>query len=133
VRSWRLFRIEDVGDEQSGEGFGTLDAVGSVLPRLRKRYRQLSNGDEAGDGGSHKVSIDLVQFQRYNVILSRKIIDLLQPQERAQHECNVIFFTPGQYKIDIQCSAPDNSTAIPCLHSNGHIWRFTPPINVLVN
>ncbi|XP_008196943.1 protein brunelleschi [Tribolium castaneum] len=64
---------------------------------------------------------------------TKKMIKSLEPQEKAQHECNVIFFTPGQYKIDIQCSAPDNSTAVPCLPPSGHTWRFTPPVNVTVS
>lgn len=62
------------------------------------------------------------------------MLDLLQPQAQAEHECNAIFFTPGLYKIDIQCSAPDNLTAASCLPpATGHIWRFTPSINVVVN
>lgn len=64
---------------------------------------------------------------------TKKLIKSLEPQEKAQHECNVIFFTPGQYKVDIQCSAPDsNCTTIPCLPPSGHIWRLTPSLNLTV-
>ncbi|CAH0563486.1 unnamed protein product [Brassicogethes aeneus] len=63
----------------------------------------------------------------------KKTINCLQSKEIASHECNVIFFTPGQYKVDIQCCAPDNfSTMCASTLSTGHVWRFTPPINISV-
>lgn len=57
----------------------------------------------------------------------------LEPQGNAQHSCNVIFFTPGQYKIDIQCSAPECLSSAPSFMPTGHIWRFIPPVEVNVN
>lgn len=58
---------------------------------------------------------------------------LLDPQSKAQHACNVIFFIPGQYKIDIQCSAPECLMTPSSIASSGHIWRFIPPVEVNVN
>lgn len=68
----------------------------------------------------------------------RKLLLSLESQTKANHECNVIFFVPGQYKVDIQCSAAsdNNNTMISdsSQHQHGgHVWRFTPPINILVS
>ncbi|XP_050306114.1 protein brunelleschi [Anthonomus grandis grandis] len=64
---------------------------------------------------------------------SKKILSSLEPKNVASHKCNVVFFTPGLYKVDIQCYTPDssNSSTAP-LVSTGHIWRFTPPIAIQV-
>ncbi|VEN36763.1 unnamed protein product, partial [Callosobruchus maculatus] len=64
---------------------------------------------------------------------TKKIIPHLEPNLKADHQCNVIFFSPGQYKLDIQCCAPENNvaTANPLLPT-GHIWRFTPTISITV-
>uniref|UniRef100_A0A6B2EIB5 Putative targeting complex trapp subunit n=1 Tax=Phlebotomus kandelakii TaxID=1109342 RepID=A0A6B2EIB5_9DIPT len=36
------------------------------------------------------------------------LIPFLGRSERASHECSVIFFTPGRFKADIQCSAQNS-------------------------
>ncbi|XP_059618131.1 protein brunelleschi [Phlebotomus argentipes] len=86
------------------------------------------------------------------------LIPFLGRSERASHECSVIFFTPGRFKADIQCSA-QNSHMVSISshaaestssgggassvvtgptsmsghrHADAHIWRFTPPIEVTV-
>ncbi|KAJ8935382.1 hypothetical protein NQ314_012793 [Rhamnusium bicolor] len=62
-----------------------------------------------------------------------KILPLLEPKVKANHECNVIFFTPGQYKLDIQCCAPESNIGSGTnFIQMGHIWRFTPPISIQV-
>lgn len=38
----------------------------------------------------------------------RILIPFLGRSERASHECSVIFFTPGRFKADIQCSAQNS-------------------------
>lgn len=58
---------------------------------------------------------------------------LLAPQGKAQHSCNVIFFIPGQYKVDIQCSAPECLTTPSPVTQIGHVWRFIPSVEINVN
>lgn len=66
---------------------------------------------------------------------TKKSVSSLEPQAKADHECNVIFFTPGYYKMDIQCCAPESLTVtrVNTLLSTGHIWRFTPTVSFQVN
>ncbi|KYN05357.1 Trafficking protein particle complex subunit 9 [Cyphomyrmex costatus] len=56
---------------------------------------------------------------------------------RAYHECRVVFFTSGQYKIDIQCSSKESAPNSPILYSElinaGHTWRYIPPIEITVD
>uniref|UniRef100_A0A6P7GIX4 Protein brunelleschi-like n=1 Tax=Diabrotica virgifera virgifera TaxID=50390 RepID=A0A6P7GIX4_DIAVI len=67
-------------------------------------------------------------------LIFRRSFTELQPQAKANHECNVIFFTPGHYKVDIQCCAPESLLAskVNPIISTGHIWRFTPTVSFLV-
>ncbi|KAL1513674.1 hypothetical protein ABEB36_003053 [Hypothenemus hampei] len=62
---------------------------------------------------------------------TKKLLSLLEPKNMANHRCNVVFFSPGIYKVDIQCYTPDNN-ATTSLVSAGHVWRFTPPISIQV-
>ncbi|XP_022916295.2 protein brunelleschi [Onthophagus taurus] len=62
---------------------------------------------------------------------TKKLLSNLQPEAEAQHSCNAIFFTPGHYKIDIQCSSPDNSTG-NINNPMEHVWKFIPPVEVIV-
>jgi len=61
----------------------------------------------------------------------------LQEYGRAYHECRVVFFTAGQYKIDIQCSSKESAPNSPILYSElvnaGHTWRYIPPIEITVD
>lgn len=68
---------------------------------------------------------------------------LLNEQDKAHHECSVVFFNPGRYKADIQCSAPihimssqqsitDKRPISPMLQTPAHIWRFIPPLEITV-
>ncbi|XP_055858949.1 protein brunelleschi [Episyrphus balteatus] len=82
-------------------------------------------------------------------------IPLLEKNEKAHHECTVIFFTPGIYKTNIQCRSlptqdrpilPPASMAVgdgrpeqsayqnfASYHeSQQHAWKFIPPIEVTV-
>ncbi|XP_054742019.1 protein brunelleschi [Anastrepha obliqua] len=89
---------------------------------------------------------------------NRVSIPLLQKHAQIQHECTVIFFTPGRFKASIQCcSKPQppavqpagvqtlDSGAAPALQINEivgstasyheqqeHVWKFIPPIEVTV-
>ncbi|PSN54921.1 hypothetical protein C0J52_01648 [Blattella germanica] len=59
----------------------------------------------------------------------------LEEQGSAYHECCIVFFTPGQYKVDIQCSSNDNdptSEKDQSLNEVGHTWKFTPPVAITV-
>ncbi|KAK9709008.1 Transport protein Trs120 or TRAPPC9, TRAPP II complex subunit [Popillia japonica] len=56
----------------------------------------------------------------------------LEPQGKAQHVCNVVFFTPGLYKIDIQCSAPENFATNIVSNTTGHVWKFIPAVEINV-
>lgn len=58
----------------------------------------------------------------------------LKPQVKADHECNIIFFTPGIYKMDIQCYTPDSNTMASAnsLVTTGHIWKYIPSVAIQV-
>lgn len=68
-----------------------------------------------------------------------------------KHECSVVFLTPGQYKVDIQCSTsePIEENIIVSSYDNSmveitqeiskknipevnHVWRFIPPVAISV-
>ncbi|KAK0077256.1 hypothetical protein PV325_004208 [Microctonus aethiopoides] len=55
---------------------------------------------------------------------------------RAYHECRVVFFTAGQYKLDIQCSSRQSTLSLNNIDLNfvpdGHIWRYIPPIEIVI-
>ncbi|GLG96736.1 Protein brunelleschi [Gryllus bimaculatus] len=52
----------------------------------------------------------------------------LAEQGTAYHECSVVFFTPGQYKADIQCT-----TQLEGEDGDGsHVWKFTPAVCISV-
>uniref|UniRef100_A0A1L8DWH3 Putative targeting complex trapp subunit n=1 Tax=Nyssomyia neivai TaxID=330878 RepID=A0A1L8DWH3_9DIPT len=122
----------------------------------------------------HRLTISIQFYQDYqngmqNYRLETRIImsgpnEILIPflgrSERASHECSVIFFTPGRFKADIQCSAQNSQMVSISSHaaessssgcgvssvgaitvsgtsgrrgaSDAHVWRFTPPIEVTV-
>ncbi|XP_067624858.1 protein brunelleschi isoform X2 [Eurosta solidaginis] len=86
---------------------------------------------------------------------NRVSIPLLEKYAQIQHECTVIFFTPGRFKASIQCcSKPqiaqhnavqrlDNSlramqvcdiigSTASYHEQQEHIWKFIPPIEVTV-
>ncbi|KAJ8925963.1 hypothetical protein NQ315_009816 [Exocentrus adspersus] len=63
----------------------------------------------------------------------KKTLPSLEPKVKINHECNVIFFMPGLYKLDIQCCAPEsNIDSGANLVQMGHVWRFTPSISIHV-
>ncbi|XP_012285614.1 protein brunelleschi [Orussus abietinus] len=68
---------------------------------------------------------------------NKVMLPTLQEAGRAYHECRVVFFTAGQYKLDIQCSSKestaDTSTFCTELANAGHVWRYIPPIEITVD
>uniref|UniRef100_A0A0C9R0S0 Bru_0 protein n=1 Tax=Fopius arisanus TaxID=64838 RepID=A0A0C9R0S0_9HYME len=68
---------------------------------------------------------------------NKVMLPTLQEYGRAYHECRVVFFTAGQYKIDIQCSSQkpiSNSNSVCADFINaGRIWRYIPPIEIAVD
>ncbi|XP_058454101.1 protein brunelleschi [Malaya genurostris] len=58
------------------------------------------------------------------------LIPSLNKDEKAFHECSVLFFTPGRFKADIQCRSL-NSTGDHG-SSSSHVWRFIPPVEITV-
>lgn len=57
----------------------------------------------------------------------------LKPQVKADHECNIIFFTPGIYKMDIQCCTPDSNVGgTNNILTTGHIWKYIPSVSIQV-
>ncbi|XP_036344710.1 protein brunelleschi-like isoform X1 [Rhagoletis pomonella] len=90
---------------------------------------------------------------------NRVSIPLLQKHAQIQHECTVIFFTPGRFKASIQCCSKPQSKvgqpaggiaqALDCSapalqisdivgstssyhEQQEHVWKFIPPIEVTV-
>ncbi|CAH2234031.1 jg27470, partial [Pararge aegeria aegeria] len=106
----------------------------------------------------HKLCLSVQFYQDYNNgVLNYKldnrvatagnnkiVLATLLESAKAFHECTVVFLTPGEYKIDIQCStsepildeAPvirDNEpSAQTCAGEVSHIWRFIPPVAISV-
>lgn len=80
------------------------------------------------------------------IIFFRVVLTTLPESEKAYHECTVVFLTPGEYKIDIQCSTTEPildeipiikdtdppSIIQPCSGEVSHIWRFIPPVAISV-
>lgn len=84
------------------------------------------------------------------------VVPILNRNEKAFHECSVLFFTPGRFKVDIQCRSLSsiNPTAanavttstmanehmptvsigntVPLLNSDMHVWKFIPPVEITV-
>ncbi|XP_055539117.1 protein brunelleschi [Wyeomyia smithii] len=69
------------------------------------------------------------------------VIPSLNKDEKAFHECSVLFFTPGRFKADIQCrslssmgdgSAPNCVAVGSVASSSSHVWRFIPPVEITV-
>ncbi|KAL4711474.1 hypothetical protein ACJJTC_000490 [Scirpophaga incertulas] len=74
------------------------------------------------------------------------VLPSLAESAKAYHECTVVFLTPGEYKIDIQCSTTEpvlddvpilketdhQSLIQPCTGEISHIWRFIPPVAISV-
>ncbi|KOX80449.1 Trafficking protein particle complex subunit 9 [Melipona quadrifasciata] len=65
---------------------------------------------------------------------NKVMLPALQEYGRVYHECRVVFFTTGQYKIDIQCSSKESTPNTPVVCSElinaGHTWRYIPPIEI---
>ncbi|KYM75650.1 Trafficking protein particle complex subunit 9 [Atta colombica] len=83
----------------------------------------------------NKLSMDILKCNvRHTILL---FCAYLLEYGRAYHECRVVFFTSGQYKIDIQCSSKESAPNSPILYSElinaGHTWRYIPPIEITVD
>ncbi|KAJ2945686.1 hypothetical protein O0L34_g525 [Tuta absoluta] len=77
---------------------------------------------------------------------NKVVLPVLPESEKAYHECTVVFLTPGEYKIDIQCSTTEPileelslrdsdtpSIIQPHCSEVSHIWRFIPPVAISVS
>lgn len=84
------------------------------------------------------------------------LIPVLEPNDRALHECTVIFLTPGRFKTDIQCCMSGSSdgsggdtAALDTSQSfythqaqhlatdrsgqgDSHVWKYIPPVEISV-
>lgn len=108
----------------------------------------------------HKLCLSVQFYQDYNNgVFSYKldnrvatagnnkvVLTTLRESAKAYHECTVVFLTPGEYKIDIQCSTtepiledstipkePEQPSIIqPCASEISHVWRFIPPVAISV-
>ncbi|XP_060523752.1 protein brunelleschi [Cylas formicarius] len=63
---------------------------------------------------------------------TRRRLTCLHPKDEVNHSFIMIFFAPGLFKLDMQCYTPDTSSTNVPLVSTGHVWRFSPPISILV-
>ncbi|XP_034834345.1 protein brunelleschi [Maniola hyperantus] len=106
----------------------------------------------------HKLCLSVQFYQDYNNgVLNYKldnrvatagnnkvVLSTLLESAKAFHECTVVFLTPGDYKIDIQCSTTEpildeaplvrdsQPSAQSCAGEVSHIWRFIPPVAISV-
>jgi hypothetical protein len=76
-----------------------------------------------------------------------KFIPSLDRNENTFHECSVLFFTPGRFKVDIQCKSQQSQSIISNLmrekgnqnslvslpDAQQHIWKFIPPLEITVD
>lgn len=62
------------------------------------------------------------------------LIPALNKDEKAFHECSVVFFTPGRFKADIQCRSLSSNGDVGSTpsSSSSHVWRFIPPVEITV-
>ncbi|XP_063537135.1 protein brunelleschi [Cydia strobilella] len=104
----------------------------------------------------HRLCLSVQLYQDYNNgVLSYKldnrvatagnnkvVLTTLPESAKAYHECTVVFLTPGEYKIDIQCSTTepilddpsmeDHQSLIQTCAEVSHTWRFIPPVAISV-
>ncbi|XP_045451417.1 protein brunelleschi [Melitaea cinxia] len=107
----------------------------------------------------HKLCLSVQFYQDYNNgVLNYKldnrvatagnnkvVLTTLLESAKAYHECTVVFLTPGEYKIDIQCSTTEpildevphikDTNQVPvqsCASEISHVWRFIPPVAISV-
>ncbi|XP_026321258.1 protein brunelleschi [Hyposmocoma kahamanoa] len=107
----------------------------------------------------HKLCLSVQFYQDYNNgVLNYKldnrvatagnnkvVLTSLPESAKVYHECTVVFLTPGEYKIDIQCSTTEpvlEDTSLrdtehpsiiePCSGEVSHVWRFIPPVAISV-
>nr|XP_013189816.1 unnamed protein product [Amyelois transitella] len=120
----------------AGECLSLGVAVSNHLQRpLRKLclsvqfYQDYNNGEL-----SYKLDSRLATAGNNKVVLST-----LPESAKAYHECTVVFLTPGEYKVDIQCSTtepilddPGDQQSVMCSGEVSHIWRFIPPVAISV-
>jgi len=60
-------------------------------------------------------------------------ITSLSKNDVATHQCSAIFFTPGRFKVDIQCKTQSSSSGMSTVSNDTHhTWKFIPPLEVLV-
>lgn len=60
------------------------------------------------------------------------LIPALNKDEKAFHECSVVFFTPGRFKADIQCRSLSSNGDVGSTPTSSHVWRFIPPVEITV-
>ncbi|XP_045500441.1 protein brunelleschi [Colias croceus] len=107
----------------------------------------------------HKLCLSVQFFQDYNngvhnykldnsVAMAgnnKVILKTLEETAKAYYECTVVFLTPGEFKIDIQCSTTEPLTdettvlrdieqplIIPPCGEISHVWRFIPHVAISV-
>ncbi|XP_022123809.2 protein brunelleschi [Pieris rapae] len=103
----------------------------------------------------HKLCLSVQFYQDYNNgVMNYKldnsvatsgnnkiVLSTLEETAKAYHECTVVFLTPGEFKIDIQCSTTEPLTDDPnakdmsiqqCSGEISHVWRFIPPVAISV-
>lgn len=79
---------------------------------------------------SSKIKHFLIYFIPFSTFITS-----LSKNDVATHQCSAIFFTPGRFKVDIQCKTQSSlSAGLSTVSSNDthHTWKFIPPLEVLV-
>lgn len=70
----------------------------------------------------------------------RAVVGKMDPNSSYKHNCGIIFFTPGNYKLDVVCSlqistqhreSKFNMSYDPT-HEQ-HIWKFVPSVEIIVS
>ncbi|XP_048482017.1 protein brunelleschi [Plutella xylostella] len=128
----------------AGEALNLSVSVANHLPRPLRRLRLSVRFYQDYNNGSVNYKCDHSLAVAGN---NKVMLESLAESEKAHHQCTVIFLTPGEFKVDIQCSTTepvydeptslslgDQPSLMPtCAGEVSHVWRFIPPIAISVN
>lgn len=133
----KLNEIEMVGGVENpgvvGElmylSVGMINCSGRVLPPLSLRLTAFQ--DHQNGHLNYRLDAKMTTTGATKLTLPQ-----LNEGESVHHECGLLFFTAGMYKIEITCS-PAANVAQTSLYENvipahQHAWKFAPPLEIAI-
>ncbi|XP_071451117.1 protein brunelleschi [Hetaerina americana] len=116
----------------NSDGSVTLPSYKFTLPKLALSLRFFQ--DHRNGVNNYLLDTRLATAGAVN----RVPLPQLSEGGEAYHEASVVFFTPGQYKVDISCSSIEEGSSgylgkAVSESSSATTWRFVPPIEITVD